>query len=168
MKCKDWKIKISAFLDGALDEAESSKVISHIESCPECRSFNQEHSALNALFSARAADAAPSPFTWNKIERRITSGAEEAPRQSFLDYLRMPRLAYGLASAMVLISLAALVQLRGPSSEELQLLAEMDAFTIEAQGNPFIDMTSTDSSNPFFSYAAKSVNPFDSNVKADK
>ena len=168
MKCKDWKIKISEFLDGALDEAESAKVLSHIESCPECGRFYDEHSAICELVSSRAENAAPSPFTWNKIERRITSEPEAAPGRTILDFLRMHRFAYGLASAMVLICLAALIQLRGPSSEELQLLAEMDAYTIEAQGNPFISMGDPAGDNPFFSYESGSANPFDNTVEAEK
>ena len=168
MKCKDWKIKIFEFLDGALGEAEASKVLSHIESCPECRRFNEEHSAVGNLVSAHVENAAPSPFTWSKIEHRITSEPEAVPGRAILDYLRMPRFAYGLASALVLICLAALIQLRGPSSEELQLLAEMDAYTIEAQGNPFINMREPGDDNPFFSYESGSVNPFENKAEAKK
>ena len=168
MKCENWKIQISAYLDGALDTAESQAVLQHIESCRECRTFHEETLALSSLFSVRAEGKSPSPFIWNKIERRITAQEETKNRLSFLDFFRLPRMAYGMASAMLLIALVALVQLRGPSVENRQLLAEMDAYTIQAEGNPFLARTSLESDNPFFRYKAGSVNPFNSNLEADK
>ena len=168
MKCKNWKIQISAYLDGALDKADRQAVIQHIESCRECRVFHEENVTLSSLFSVHAEGKSPSPFIWNKIERRITSANGKTSRPSFLDHFRLPRLAYGMASAMLLISLAALVQLRGPSVEDRQLLAEMDAYTIDVQGNPFLNRTSNEIDNPFFRHETGSVNPFDSNLKADE
>jgi len=168
MKCKNWKIQISAYLDGALDKADRQAVIQHIESCRECRIFHEKHLALSSLFSVRAEGKSPSPFIWNKIERRITSANRETSRPSLLDHFRLPRLAYGMASAMLLISLAALVQLRKPSVEDRQLLAEMDTYTMDVQGNPFLKKASIEIDNPFFRYETGSANPFNSNLEADK
>ncbi len=168
MKCESWKIQISAYLDGALDGIASDAVLRHIESCQECRRFHQDNSALSSLLSDRVEGKTPSPFAWNKIERRITVGENQKSSQSFLDYFRLPRMAYGLASALVLISLATLLQLRGPSDEDIQLLAEMDAYTISAKGNPFLERAILEGDNPFFRFESGLDNPFESNLRTDK
>jgi len=168
MKCKDWRIQISAFLDNALDETEREKTLRHIRECRECGKFHQEASDLSVLFTARLEGKEPSPFLWNKIERRITAANESKSRASFLEYLRLPRLAYGLASAMLLISLAALVQLRGPSVEDRELLAEMDAYELAYKGNPFLEKVEQKMQNPFLKHETGAVNPFDSTLRTNK
>jgi len=160
MNCKNWKIKISALIDGNLPEAEKGSVLEHTRSCPECGDFYQDCSTISRLLDAQVADRKPSPFIWNKIERRITSGTEIPERASFLDLFRLPRLAYGMASAALLVSLAALVHLQGPSSEDMQQLAAIEAYNLEIEGNPFLDRIEQNRNNPFFSYEAGKVNPF--------
>lgn len=168
MKCKNWKIQISAYQDGALNKAERAEVLHHLDSCQECRGYNEELLALSLLLGRRAEGKAPSPFLWNKIERRITAAEAGQPGMSFLDHFRLPRLAYGIASAMALICLATMLQLRGPSAEERQMLAEMDAYTIAVHGNPFLDRTSLDNDNPFIRFEPGSVNPFKNNSRTEK
>lgn len=168
MKCNDWKIKISVLLDGALPEAETKTVLQHLEFCRDCRAFHEENSAISALFAIRAENKEPSPFIWNKIERRITSASEKHQGHSLLDYFRLPRFAYGLASAALLLSLAAIVQLRGPSTEERRLLAEIETYNIEVQGNPFLERIEQTSRNPFFEYKAGTVNPFAKSLRENK
>ena len=168
MKCESWKIQISAYLDGALNRAASEEVLRHIDSCQECRKFHQENFELSSLLKNRVEGKSPSPFAWNKIERRIAAAENQKSSQSFLNYFRLPRMAYGLASAMLLISLATLIQLRGPSDKDLQLLAEMDAFTITTKGNPFLDRAILEDDNPFFRFESGSDNPFNSNLRTDK
>ena len=168
MKCENWKIQISAYQDGALNEADSAEVRRHLDSCQECRGYNEELIALSSLLCGRAEGKSPSPFLWNKIERRITAPEAEKSGMSFLDHFRLPRLAYGIASAMVLICLATVLQLRGPSAEDRQLLAEMDAYTIAVHGNPFLDQASLNSDNPFMRFESGSVNPFKNSIRTEK
>jgi predicted anti-sigma-YlaC factor YlaD len=168
MKCKNWKTQISAYQDGALNEADSSEVRRHLASCQECGRYSEELQELSSLVCNRVEGKSPSPFLWSKIERKITAVEAEKSGVPFLDHFRLPRLAYGIASAMILICLATLLQLRGPSAEEKQLLAELDAYTIAVHGNPFLDQTSLDNDNPFFRFESGSVNPFKNNIRTEK
>ena len=58
----------------------------------------------------------------------------------------------------MVIGLVSLDQYRG-HNEDARYLAELDAFTLEARGNPFMEDFSTE--NPFFGFArVESNNPF--------
>lgn len=168
MSCKDWKIKISAHLDGVLPETDRERLFQHLETCPECRNFYEEMSVLSNLIAAGANGKEPSPFLWYKIERGIAEAGENSRRPSGWELIRLPRAAYAAASIVVMITLAALLQLGGPSSSERQQLAEIDAYHIELRGNPFLEEIDNSDRNPFFNYNPEAVNPFASNLKENK
>lgn len=168
MNCKNWKIKISDLLDGVLPGAEILSVREHIDSCPDCGDFYRDCRQISDFIDAQMADREPSPFIWNKIERRITSESDVREKASFLDLFRLPRLAYGAASAALLVSLALLLHSQGPSSEELQQLAAIEEYSLEIEGNPFLDRIEKTRHNPFFRFEAGEFNPFNSSPEEIK
>ena len=161
MDCSKWSADISAYLDGSLEPARTPALLEHLEVCPECASFYQEHLRITQLFSAALPDQDPPESIWLGIESRLATGPalEERPfRWNFIGWFRVPQLGYALAAAVVCV-LVGLVLLQKPEDNS-KYLAELEAYTIEVQGNPFQERMGTE--NPFLQLSHfESGNPFE-------
>jgi anti-sigma factor RsiW len=159
MKCSDWRTEISALLDGSLVEHRAAEVRSHLESCSECSAFYAELSDLDRLLTDSLPTLDPPARVWSRIQLRIEDQAR-SPWWHMFRPLLSPRFAYGVAAAIVLFFLViTALDVRESSAEEERYLAELDSFTLEVEGNPFLP--TIESGNPFFTYEDSSAdNPF--------
>jgi len=72
MKCAKTETLISKLIDHELPQNEAAVVQSHIDSCPNCRLFLSELTALKGL-SKTAADYKANPCLWTRIAQGIAS-----------------------------------------------------------------------------------------------
>jgi len=159
MNCSDWRLDISAFLDGNLELSRSDALEQHLVECVECSSFLAEQKELDLTFQTALPNLEPPTRIWQGIEARLVS--QPKPRfWDFSDLLRMPRLGYA-GAALVVILMFGLLIFDKPDSvgEEARYLAELEAFSIEVKGNPFLADVQTE--NPFMKLGKfGSGNPF--------
>lgn len=106
LKCYRTRQRLSAFLDGALDEATTRTTVAHLTSCEACQKEADQFRRLQALLR-RTAAAAPEP-DWTGFWPGVVRGVQDAkrapaprPRRA----LWVPRWALGGAVAAVLMSL---------------------------------------------------------------
>jgi anti-sigma factor RsiW len=147
MKCSDWRLDISAYLDGNLEPSGCQAVEEHLGVCPECSSFYAEQEELTLALRRGLPDLEPPSRIWQQIESQL----ESQPTPGFwnlADLFRMPRLGYaGAALVLVLMMGLFLSDFPGTVGEEERYLAELDAYNIEVRGNPFLAEVGTE--NPF-------------------
>jgi anti-sigma factor RsiW len=100
-----WIDRLSEFVDGALDAAETTALEQHLAGCAECRDIVAELRAVVAA-AQDAGDSEPPRDLWSGIHTAITGSAAVTPlpqrtvrRFSF----SMPQLA---AAALVIMSLS--------------------------------------------------------------
>ncbi len=162
MSCERWQVDISAWLDGALSPAEEARLGAHLQSCGECSRFLAIQRRLGTALSA-AEKLGPPPGLWLRLEAELRRRPETrvAARRSFWNWLQIPQWAYAAASALLLV-LSGIVAVRmqepAPAAPD-RWLAELDSFSIQASGNPF--MAPIDDENPFFDFARNPRgNPF--------
>jgi len=164
MNCSEWRLEISAYIDSSLQAGKCAGVEKHLQECVECASFYAEQSELNQVLQAALPDLEPPSQIWRSIESRLalTSPVANMPdRWSFTDLFRMPRLAFvGVAAAFILMLGLLVFDTSAPGREQERLLAELEAFSIETEGNPFL--TEVRAENPFFKLSRfEPGNPFD-------
>ncbi len=133
MKYQD-QLKLQAFLDGELPEAESREVANTLGKDPEAKALHTElqqtHQALTG-FEAGIKLAEPAAFYWSKIEReieRLERAAREPVAEPWFAQLRRYLMPAAGAALAVLASVAIL---RGPGSGQgvETTLADAGAFT---------------------------------------
>lgn len=74
--CKENIEKISAMIDGELDDSLKAEVLAHIDECPECKSA---YDALSFISSALSGELAQPPETLaNSIMEKITNKKKDA------------------------------------------------------------------------------------------
>jgi len=162
MSCSEWCLDISAYLDGNLESARSRSVERHLKECAACASFYAEQHELNQVLRATLPDLEPPPQIWHRIEAQLVSrpAVAKVPKPwNLLGLFRIPRLGYAGA---VLVLMVGLFIFDTPSTggDDERYLAELEAFSIEVKGNPFL--RDVQAENPFFKLGQyESGNPFE-------
>ncbi len=117
LKCYRTRQRLSAFLDGVLDEAPTRSTVAHLTSCEACQKEADQFRRLHALLQ-RTAAAAPEP-DWTGFWPGVVRGVQDAkrapaarPRRAFWQ----PRWALGSAVAAVLMSLGVWQMIPGPAT----------------------------------------------------
>jgi predicted anti-sigma-YlaC factor YlaD len=168
MKCRRWQVEISAWLDHQLSSREAESLQAHLAECPDCRSFYQDQlEAYSLLEQATKLRLQPGPQIWAGVRARIVesaSGSEHSWWPRHWDVLRIPRMAYGVLTLMILVAGMFWMLRWQPDSLELRQLAELEAFSLEVAGNPFILEARFERENPFLPVAfGEDGNPFSQN-----
>ncbi len=152
MSCPTRREDILAWLDRSLDPDRAQALRAHLEDCPACSRFHVEQLEFGRLLeSAAEVRLEPPARIWHRIESELAAGqAAGFPARTLLDLFRLPRFAYGFA-AFVLLALTALVaiQTRDTGLAADEVLARLDAFSIQTSGNPFLTPP-MEAQNPFF------------------
>ena len=157
MECEGVKTQVSALLDASLDVEQVKAMEQHLESCPSCARFYQEElEVAHWLTEAGDFQLDPPPEIWQRIDTQISA------KSSKFGFLLFPRFdfRYALAGLVILalVSLTLLTLSTSPQENE-QLLAELESYQLEVEGNPFLSqMRLTD---PFFEVNGQDGNPFD-------
>lgn len=160
MKCSNWRLDISACLDNSLRATESAAVEEHLKGCADCVVFYEEQRALNQTFREAFADMEPPARIWHNIEDRLTSGPRPITSK-LVELFRIPRMAYA-GAAFVFVLVCSLFVLETPETvdRESRYLAELEAFEIEVEGNPFLQDVQAE--NPFMKLSQFELgNPFE-------
>jgi predicted anti-sigma-YlaC factor YlaD len=158
MECEGIKVQVSTLLDTSLDVEQVKEMEQHLESCPSCARFYQEElEVAHWLTEAGDFQLNPPPEIWHRIDSQISANP------SWSDFLVFPSFdfRYALAGvvALALVSLTLLTLSTSSQDNEL-LLAELESYELEVEGNPFLSqMRLTD---PFFEMTGQAEeNPFD-------
>ena len=163
MRCSRWQVDISAYVDGSLEPEKRLAVVSHMEGCPDCTAFCLEQQRLARFLQSACPELDPPAVVWQRIQAKVGSRQPVRGRLdlwSFFDLLPFPKTAYAIAAIflVLIVGLVSSVQYRS-REESKRYLAELDAFTMETRGNPFLKDFGTE--NPFFGFAGiESDNPF--------
>ena len=158
MECEGTKVQVSTLLDANLDIEQVKELEGHLESCPSCAQFYEEQLELSKLLQvAENFQLEPPPAIWQRIDSQISAATE---RSSFLFFPHF-NLRYALAGVVVLILVAASVlSLFTTRQEERLLLAELESYTLEVEGNPFLSQIGL--KDPLFDLNGQlGENPFD-------
>jgi hypothetical protein len=163
MNCQKMRIDIAALLDEYPGGMAASRVRQHLQGCPACSRFYEEQRDLDKVLKSAPQLELPARV-WEGIESRLMSRPVPAPPSNwFADLLVWPNFRYAFASAVLLalVSLAVFKATLSPRPDDEQILAEIRAFQVEVQGNPF-DLE-TGQENPFYSFGpTPGKNPFKS------
>ncbi len=166
MNCSSWKRDISAWLDGALPPGKVEEMRLHIETCPDCARLHAELTPVSEVFeSARQVELDPPPFMWQRIQARIQEQEEirssQSSRSGLLAWFGIPQLRYALgASLLLLVTGVVAIQTRSPQSIDPDSLMQLDSYTMEVSGNPFLRQSGEQ--NPFFGLSQQEPgNPFE-------
>jgi len=97
-RCEHFETLVSAWLDRALERDEQVECVDHLVRCRSCRRFYVDARALDGLVAAvRTPDSAvaPSPATWQRVERAARP-ARRRPPTWMLQAAAVATLAVGL------------------------------------------------------------------------
>jgi len=94
MRCEQFEVSLSGYLDGELTQQESQKVALHIEECPNCRK------TFEALSKAQLATRQlqiehPTKKEWDVMENRILETLTRGIGWSILIVWSVVTIAYG-------------------------------------------------------------------------
>ena len=118
LKCYRTRHRLSAFLDGALDEATTRSTVAHLTSCQACQKEADQFRRLQAMLQRTAAATREPDWTgfWPGVVRGVQDAkrapAPARPRRAFWQ----PRWALGSAVAVVLMSLGVWQMIPGPAT----------------------------------------------------
>ena len=137
MNCTQVRLHI-ALLSNDLPEEQIRDLESHLQACPECRRFHQEQVQLNSLLSlAETVELEPPAAVWQGIKARISPAQSQGNWFHQVLQLRELRFAAATFAVLLLLSFALLLSI-GPSAGERLVLAELEGFSMEIRGNPFL------------------------------
>jgi predicted anti-sigma-YlaC factor YlaD len=136
MECEGVKVQVSTLLDASLDVEQVKAMEQHLESCPSCARFYQEElEVAHWLTDAGDFQLDPPPEIWQRIDSQISA------KPSRFGFLLFPRFDFRYAAAglviFALVSLTLLTLSTSPQENEL-LLAELESYELEVEGNPFL------------------------------
>jgi hypothetical protein len=158
------------YLDGSCDPATALRVEHHLDSCSSCLAFYHEQLALTALLRSVDSELEPPEHIWYRIESRIEAqpkiGSLRPRLAQTLQLWGIPSVRYALGSAFLLLVVSGfLLRLIGSQEPDRHLLAQLDAYVMPAEGNPFLSRLQPRGTleNPFFSIDKSSSNPFEAN-----
>ena len=98
--CEEYEDLISAFLDGALAEPDRARLMAHLASCPACRAYFDDQTAIHDAFSPAEAPAPESLAS--AVMEQVRSAPQKAARKRIL--LRWQSYA-ALAACCALVAL---------------------------------------------------------------
>ena len=158
MKCDGVKVQVSALLDASLDVEQVKAMEQHLESCPSCaRLYQEELELADWLTEAGDFQLDPPPEIWQKIDFLISAQPSTFQLPSLWPPFAFRYAVAGLVT-LSLVSLTLLTLSTAPQGKDL-LLAELESYELEVEGNPFLSqMRLTD---PFFEPNGPEGNPFD-------
>jgi hypothetical protein len=163
MNCQQVRFQIIETLDNEPASVQIAKVRQHLESCPGCSTFYAEQDSLTQLLQVHLPQIQPPDRIWRQIEDRITVDAGrgwEFRLQAFVDFCRMPQLKPVVAAIAIVLTCSALLLSLNESGVEPEMLAKLEAYTLEVQDNPFLP--DGKEFNPFFTIdSGLSGNPFE-------
>jgi len=164
MNCTEWQLDVSAYLDGSLDPDKQSAIEQHLADCPGCASFYSECVELNEVFRAALPEQELPPSIWHNLEAQLAptpTVVTDSRSWDFRNLFRMPQLGYaGALFVLVLMVGFFLLNTPGTGSDDQRYLAELESFSIEVEGNPFLSEISAE--NPFLKLGPFDVeNPFE-------
>lgn len=132
MSCQEIRDKLSAYLDGVLDEKETDEIQSHIEHCPECRQEIEDLKKTIALLSSLEEIIPPASFRRelrHKLEQEAqTKGKTGNPQKAIINrFFAKARHSYLLpvAAALVFMVVSAPFILNMPKMGSEQKKSEM-------------------------------------------
>lgn len=165
MKCRDLRPHLSALADGNLEAKWRSEVERHLGACDGCAAFYRQQVALNRLFQKEELLVEPPQHLWQGIQARLRHPSQPTWRERWVGHLpalQPLQLRYAAAALFVVLVLG--VFLFFPSGERdvesAKLLAELEAYSLEVRGNPFLVERRPDQ-NPFFTFEQPLMeNPF--------
>lgn len=168
MKCHRWQVEISAWLDDQLSSREAESLQAHLNGCPECRRFYQDQLEGQALLEqATELRLQPGPQVWAGVRARIAATASRSERSWCPPHwgaFGIPRLAYGVVTLLIVVAGMFWMLRWQPDALELRQLAELDEFSLDVAGNPFIMEARFERENPFLPVAfGDDGNPFSQN-----
>ena len=158
MECEGVKVQVSTLLDASLDVEQVKAMEQHLESCPSCaRFYREELEVADWLTKAGDLQLEPPPEIWQRIDSQISAQPSKFQLPSL-----WPRFEfrYAVASLVILalVSLTLLTFSITPQGNE-QLLAELESYELEVEGNPFLSQMQLQ--DPFFEVNGPEGNPFD-------
>ena len=157
MECEGVKTQVSALLDASLDVEQVKAMEQHLESCPSCAKFYEDQLELTEwLQEAGDFQLDPPPEIWQRIDTQISA------KPSKFGFLLFPRFDFRYAVGgwviLALVSLTLLTLSTSPQEDEL-LLAELESYELEVEGNPFLSQMRL--TYPFFEVNGQDGNPFE-------
>jgi anti-sigma factor RsiW len=105
LTCYRTRQRLSAFLDGELDDATTRTTVAHLTSCGACQKEADQFRRLHSMLQ-RTASAAPEP-DWTGFWPGVVRGVQDAKRAPVVRPRRafwQPRWAVGSAVAAILMS----------------------------------------------------------------
>lgn len=122
MNCAQIKKIISIYIDGQLDNKQKEFLNAHLKACPNCQKIYDEYIKTWQSLEKFSSIDAPSNFNtlfWEKVKQQEKEPLSTRPVFVFPAFSR--RLAYTLASIVIIISLTFTFQIR--QEKELNKLA---------------------------------------------
>ncbi len=163
MSCRNLRLHITAWSDGNLEPRLVAEVQKHLSSCASCGRFYQEQMELADWLRAGDLQLEPPHEIWQRIEHLTRPASELACPPGIRAWVRLfywTEFRYILTGLVLLFLLsAALVQSTLQDRVEAYLLAELESYSLPAQGNPF--WNELELHTPFFTLdQPKRGNPF--------
>lgn len=157
MSCSRLRPHITALADNSLEPQLVDEVKRHLASCSSCAQFYNEQLLLASWFKSTGVELEPPQQIWNKIENRLSDRTHL--RRHFADVFRLPAARYVLLTLGLLILFSVSLLNTGEQMEMRQALANLQAYNLEVQENPFLPAVKEE--NPFFKFNHKEKNPFE-------
>ncbi|MEE2821813.1 MAG: hypothetical protein VYA53_02410 [Acidobacteriota bacterium] len=166
MNCEEVRIQVPTLLDdiASLNSDQINLVERHLNVCSLCSKAYQEELEIARWFAEASNFQLEPPVTiWEGIHSQIAVKSTSVKSKFQFPFPLLPRfnVRYALASVTI-ISLIALgvLTLSTPPHHNAQMLAELQSYELETEGNPFLaQMRLTD---PFLDIADHvQENPFD-------
>jgi anti-sigma factor ChrR (cupin superfamily) len=83
MKCREVNELLVAYLDGEVTPSEQTLIQAHLAGCDVCRkelaALSATQSRVSRSLQVRAAQAAPSPQAWSRLQARLAKEARPSP-----------------------------------------------------------------------------------------
>ncbi len=139
--CQHFRPQLSTLADRNLEPEHRTQVEEHLASCSECSVFLQQERELLQLLGDEHFQLEPPPVIWNRIQEQLQSS--ELPRWRWVlgqiqDAFQVSELRYAFASLVLLLMLSAVFVDSGSKlGPDPQILAHLDSYTVEVNGNPF-------------------------------
>ncbi len=108
MNCEQIQQRLSAWIDGQLDEPERGSIGEHLGVCDRCAREAEEFDALDRVY-AEADEIAPGAGFAAAVHARVRAGDERPAWDHWLTWLRPgPQGVLAMAAAVVLVTAATL------------------------------------------------------------
>lgn len=151
MNCQQTKLQILELWNSGTDPVMDSAVQQHLGVCPACSTFQLEQKEITRLLGEQLPELEPPARIWLQIEEQISVPQDkgwEFSLQGVIDLFWLPQfkqVAAGLAMAVIF---SVLLLNLAENTVEPEVLAELEAYHLDIQDNPFLSRG--EESNPFF------------------